>query len=89
VKIPSESDGLNEKVRLCVNVQLDLDLEVDRNSDLDAIMLRIRDRIHSIASIVSSNSTSPCLLHNGEPVAEQEQFKNMLIDTNSVNLILK
>lgn len=65
VKIPSESDGLNDKVRLCVNVQLDLDLEVERNSDLDTIMLRIRDRIHSIASIVSSNSTSPCLLHNG------------------------
>jgi len=89
VKIPSESDGLNEKVRLCVNVQLDLDLEVNRNSDLDTIMLQIRDRIHSIASIVSSNSTSPCLLHNGEPVAEQEQFKNMLIDTNSVNFTLK
>lgn len=89
VKIPAESNGLNEKVRLRINVQLDLDLEVDRNSDLDGIMLRIRDRIHSMASIVSSNSTSPCLLHNDEPVTEEEQFKTLLVDTNSVNLTLK
>ena len=42
VKIPADSDGMNEAIRLSVKVSLEIEMELNRNLDLETMMLRLR-----------------------------------------------
>ena len=42
VKIPADSDGLNESIRLAISVSLELELELSRTIDYETMLLHLR-----------------------------------------------
>jgi len=54
-------------------------------------MLHFRDQLHSVASLANPHSTTPRLYDRktGEPIVSNENYKEMIQNVNSVDLVFK
>ena len=74
-----------------LKVNLELEIEIDRDCDFATSMLHFRDQLHSVASLANPHSTTPRLYDRktGEPIVSNENYKEMIQNVNSVDLVFK